>query len=382
LSKIKLDAYFWTVCGQVTILNFFLGGFGPAQPLLREEQNTSLTVAGLHGTAMGIAAIISSFIQSGLVHKLGRKNTSWLGLAIFTVALPLFALGTNVYMTLIGVLIACIGFNFVIMSSVPLLSHHYPKHADVVVSQSNGINSAGYVFGTVLVGTLATWGISWRLGLLLCLPAAVAIYLFGRNKINDAHDHEAIKQSGKLSRGYWLAWLGFFASIASEFATAFWAASLITDRTGAAATISTICVAALGTGMGIGRWFLPIWLKNYSIDKRLELILYLQLAAFAVFWFSHNLQVSLIALLLVGIGISGQFSLSMLRLIRLSDNRPDLAMGRSSLAAGLAIASSPFFLAFLGDHVGISRAYLMVPVIIAIAIIALKFASSEVPQQR
>jgi len=382
LSKIKLDAYFWTVCGQVTILNFFLGGFGPAQPLLREEQNTSLTVAGLHGTAMGIAAIISSFIQSGLVHKLGRKNTSWLGLAIFTVALPLFALGTNVYMTLIGVLIACIGFNFVIMSSVPLLSHHYPKHADVVVSQSNGINSAGYVFGTVLVGTLATWGISWRLGLLLCLPAAVAIYLFGRNKINDAHDHEAVKQSGKLSRGYWLAWLGFFASIASEFATAFWAASLITDRTGAAATISTICVAALGSGMGIGRWFLPIWLKNYTIDKRLQLILYLQLVAFAIFWLSHNLQVSLIALLFVGIGISGQFSLSMLRLIRLSDNRPDLAMGRSSLAAGLAIATSPFFLAFLGDHIGISRAYLMVPVIIAVAIIALKFASSEVPQQR
>lgn len=382
MSKIKLDAYFWTVCGQVTILNFFLGGFGPAQPLLREEQNTSLTVAGLHGTAMGIAAIISSFIQSGLVHKLGRKNTSWLGLAIFTVALPLFALGTNVYMTLIGVLIACIGFNFVIMSSVPLLSHHYPKHADVVVSQSNGINSAGYVFGTVLVGTLATWGISWRLGLLLCLPAAVAIYLFGRNKINDAHDHEAVKQSGKLSRGYWLAWLGFFASIASEFATAFWAASLITDRTGAAATISTICVAALGSGMGIGRWFLPIWLKNYTIDKRLQLILYLQLVAFAIFWLSHNLQVSLIALLFVGIGISGQFSLSMLRLIRLSDNRPDLAMGRSSLAAGLAIATSPFFLAFLGDHIGISRAYLMVPVIIAVAIIALKFASSEVPQQR
>lgn len=382
MSKIKLDAYFWTVCGQVTILNFFLGGFGPAQPLLREEQNTSLTVAGLHGTAMGIAAIISSFIQSGLVHKLGRKNTSWLGLVIFTVALPLFALGTNVYMTLIGVLIACIGFNFVIMSSVPLLSHHYPKHADVVVSQSNGINSAGYVFGTVLVGTLATWGISWRLGLLLCLPAAVAIYLFGRNKINDAHDHEAVKQSGKLSRGYWLAWLGFFASIASEFATAFWAASLITDRTGAAATISTICVAALGSGMGIGRWFLPIWLKNYTIDKRLQLILYLQLVAFAIFWLSHNLQVSLIALLFVGIGISGQFSLSMLRLIRLSDNRPDLAMGRSSLAAGLAIATSPFFLAFLGDHIGISRAYLMVPVIIAVAIIALKFASSEVLQQR
>jgi predicted MFS family arabinose efflux permease len=267
------------------------------------------------------------------------------------------------------------------MSSIPLLSHHYPNHADVVVSQSNGVNSAGYVFGTVLVGTLATWGISWRLGLMLCIPAAIAIYAFGRNKVEDAHDHDAPKQIGKLSRGYWFAWLGFFASIASEFATAFWSASLISERTGAAATISTICVAALGTGMGIGRWYLPVWLKNYTIDKRLELILYLQLVAFVIFWQSHNLQLSLIALLLVGIGISGQFSLSMLRMIRLSDDRPDLAMGRSSLAAGLAIATSPFFLAFLGDRIGISKAYLMVPVIILIAIFALKSASSELPQR-
>lgn len=382
MSKIKLDAYFWTVCGQVTILNFFLGGFGPAQPLLREEQGTSLTVAGLHGTAMGLAAIISSFIHPTLVHKVGRKNASWAGLAIFSLFLPFFTLGNSVYMTLAAVLFACTGFNFVIMSSVPLLSHHYPKHADVVVSQSNGINSAGYVFGTVIVGTLATWGISWRLGLMLALPAAFAIYFFGRNKIHDSHDHDAPKQSGKLSRGYWFAWLGFFASIASEFATAFWAASLISDRTGAKATISTICVAALGTGMGIGRWYLPVWLKNFNIDKRLELILYLQLAAFGVFWFSHNLQLSLISLLLVGIGISGQFSLSMLRMIKLSDGRPDLAMGRSSLAAGLAIATSPFLLAFTGDRIGISKAYLMVPVIILVAIFALKAASSEEPLQR
>jgi uncharacterized protein YgfB (UPF0149 family) len=53
LNKLKRDSLFWTVAGQATILNFFLGGFGPAQPLLREEQGTSLTVAGLHGTMTG-----------------------------------------------------------------------------------------------------------------------------------------------------------------------------------------------------------------------------------------------------------------------------------------------------------------------------------------
>lgn len=382
MSKVKLDSYFWTVAGQITILNFFLGGFGPAQPLLREEQGTSLTVAGLHGTSMGLAAIISGFLYPTVVHKVGRKRAAWSGLALFSLVLPLFVLGNSVYMTLSAVLFACVGFNFVILSSIPLLSHHYPGKSDVVVSQSNAIASVGYVFGTFLVGTLASWGISWRLGLMLCLPVAFLVYVIGRNKIDDVHDQDAPKQSGSLSKKFWLSWIGFFASISTEFSTAFWAASLISERTGAAATISTICVVALGTGMGIGRWFIPIWLKNYSIDKRLEFILYLQLAAFTIFWLSHNLQVSLIALLFVGLGISGQFSLSMLRMMRLSDNRPDLAMGKSSLAAGLAIAISPFFLAFLGDNIGISKAYLMVPILVGVALFTLKAASSEVPQPR
>jgi hypothetical protein len=55
----------------------------------------------------------------------------------------------------------------------------------------------------------------------------------------------------------------------------------------------------------------------------------------------------------------------------LSDNRPDLAIGKSSLAAGIAIGGAPFLLGVLGDSVGISLAYIMVPVLIAIAMITI-----------
>jgi len=58
------DRTFWTIALQVTILNFYLGGFGPAQPLLRADQGTSLTIAGLHGTAMGVAAIFAGLSNS------------------------------------------------------------------------------------------------------------------------------------------------------------------------------------------------------------------------------------------------------------------------------------------------------------------------------
>jgi len=64
-----------------------------------------------------------------------------------------------------------------------------------------------------------------------------------------------------------------------------------------------------------------------------------------------------------------QFALSSLRLMSFSENRPDLAIGISSLAAGSGIALAPFILGVLGDHLGISRAYLMVPVLILIALV-------------
>jgi fucose permease len=73
-------------------------------------------------------------------------------------------------------------------------------------------------------------------------------------------------------------------------------------------------------------------------------------------------------LLLSGLGISMQFALTSLRMINHSDNRPDLAIGKSSLAAGIAIGGAPFLLGVLGDSFGISRAYLMVPVLILIAV--------------
>ncbi len=380
MSKLKRDAVFWTACLQGTILNFFLGGFGPAQPLLRQEQGTSLTVAGLHGTMMGIAAIIAGFIHPTLIHKIGRPKTSWVGLLIFVTGVPFFVLGGSIAFTLPAVLYSCIGFNFAILNMIATLSAHYPKTPDLAASQSNAINAIGYVIGTVMVGTFAKLGISWRLALLLVIPATISLYFYGHDKIEDTRDLDAPKQSGKLGIKFWIAWVGFFATISSEFATSFWAATLVTDRTGADAAISTLCIAALGTGFGIGRWYIPIWMGHTTLDNRLKTILSIQLLSFSVFWLSHNLTVSLIALLFIGIGISGQFPMTTVRLIKLSNNRPDLAMAKSAFAGGGAIALAPFLLALLGDQIGISKAYLMVPVLILTSFLSLLLVKTEAHQ--
>jgi predicted MFS family arabinose efflux permease len=231
-----------------------------------------------------------------------------------------------------------------------------------------------------LIGTIAiAYPQLWRLGLLLALPVALILFLLGREKDEDDHvpDEEG-PQGGKLSRNFWISWFGFVACISSEFATSFWAAALLKERVGSTAAISTVAIVALGTGMGIGRWYGGLLLKNFKLDTQLLTVIAMQFLGFLGFWLSHNMLISLACLLVVGLGISMQFALSSIRLIGLSDGRPDLAIGRASLAAGTAIAGAPFLLGILGDQYGISRAYIMVFVLIAIAFVIVKAIPSKV----
>jgi predicted MFS family arabinose efflux permease len=373
------DKTFWTIALQVTILNFYLGGFGPAQPLLRADQGTSLTIAGLHGTAMGVAAIFAGLSNSRWVHYFGREKTSWIGMWLFCIGVLMFVSFKPVAFTLTATFLGGMGTSMVINNMVTRLSHHFKQATPLALPQSNGINSVGFVLGTIAVGTLAGTAISWRFGLLLTIPATIILYFFSRDKNRDPHDRDiSVRQSGKLSRTYWIACFGFFICICTEFATSFWAAALLRDRVGGTASAATLAIVALGSGMAVGRWYGAIVLKKLKLDQQLITIIILQFIGFGIFWFSHSLIISLVTLFVTGLGISMQFALSSLRLIGFSDNRPDLAVGISSLAAGSGIALAPFMLGVLGDQMGISRAYLMVPVLILIALAIVILVPSKV----
>ncbi len=382
-KSFKRDRFFWIVATQTAIVNFYLGGFGPAQSLLRADQGTSLTIAGLHGTAMGVASIAAGYANPRLAHRFGRERLSWIGLLIFSLGMVMFVASPPVFLTLPATLITGFGTSIIINTMLTAMSHHYGKAAEVAIPQANGVASVGFVSGTALIGTIAiAFPSLWRLGLLLALPVAIAFYVVGRDKSDDVHvPDESGPQSGKLSRTFWIAWIGFVACISSEFATSFWSAALLRDRVGSTAAISTVAVVALGTGMGVGRWYGGLVLHNLKLDTQLLTIIAIQFVGFVSFWLSHNMFISLASLFSVGLGISMQFALASIRLISFSDGRPDLAIGRSSLAAGIAIAVAPFLLGVFGDNFGISRAYIMVPVLIAIAFGIVKFIPSRPVQE-
>ena len=373
------NGQFWLLALQVATVNFFTGGFGPSQALLREDQGTSLGIAGLHGTALGVAAIIAGGFNSKLVHRFGRSNTTWIGLTVFSIGIAFFVFAPPVQLTLVATLIAGLGTSVVINNVNTAGSHAFAERSHTAVAQLNAIAIAGFVTGNFIVGSTANVvRDQWRLGLLITIPFALALFIKGRKFEPDSHvPDESGPQRGKLSKGFWFSWTGFFISISAEFATTFWSASLISDRTDASSAISTLAVISFGTGVGTGRWYAGRLLKRFHADEQIKLALTLQFIAFGLFWSSHILVLSLITLFFVGLGISVQFPLFTLRMVAFSEGRPDLAIGKSSIAAGIAIASSPLLLGILGDNFGISRAYIMVPVLIALGFAMVLFSPSK-----
>lgn len=364
----KRDKVFWLVALQTAVFGIFMGGFGPALPLLQEDQGTSGAIAGLHGTALGVASIIAGYLNAPLVHKYGRYRSIWLGLVIFNLGAMSFIALPQVWQTIPSILFAGIGLSITVNNAMTYLTSHYKDNSARAVSQANGVNSSFVLIGNFIIGTIAGTQFSWRLGLLICLPFAIILYLtLGKNHKVEHIPDQSGRQKGSLPLKYWLSWIGLMFCIAAEFAIAFWAAALLREKTDLDAATSTTLVLAYPLGMMIGRWFGTYVFPNLDIDERLKLIIALQGLSFFLFWGSEVIIVSFIALFFVGLGTSMQFALSTLRLLRFGWRKPDLAMGKSSLSAGIAIGLSPLLLGYLADLFGIVKGFLLVPILITIA---------------
>ena len=70
-----------------------------------------------------------------------------------------------------------------------------------------------------MIGTIAIIFPSlWRVGLLLAIPVAIAVFVLGRDKESEDHIPDAAgRQSGKLSGIFWISWIGFVACISSKY---------------------------------------------------------------------------------------------------------------------------------------------------------------------
>ena len=74
MSPLVRDRITWLTYSQMALFAWFMYRLGATIALVRDEQGTSRTLAGLHGTALAAAGIIAGLAAAGLIGSVGRSR--------------------------------------------------------------------------------------------------------------------------------------------------------------------------------------------------------------------------------------------------------------------------------------------------------------------
>ncbi len=400
----------WAIYGVNGAWASFIYLSGPIAPIMAEDLGVSVGAAGLVGTALAGGIATASVTGPAAIARIGRDRTTRVGLVIVAVTLTLVALVPAVLggAAAFGVILALIwvgstGGGTVLNASTARLSDRHPVHSGQAITEANAVAAWVGLFSPLLLGAALGLGLGWWVGILVCVVAALAalsaLVLAGRlegsaafassagragagsdgrplvaadegyvapaeSAEHAAAARQAAPGGGRLPRVFWVGMVALFAAVATEFAINFWGSPLIQEQTGAETATATAAMSTIVVGIAVGRT-IGSWLTA-RLGAHVMLLggFGLALAGFAVLWSAQVLALSIVGLVVVGLGLATLFPLLLDRGIQLSGGHPDRALARSSLIMGLAIGGAPFILGALGSVASVATALLLVPVLI------------------
>lgn len=350
------------------VWGYFLFGFGPVLPLLRDELEVSRTVAGLHGSLIAAGSVTAGLCYPALARRLGRGRTSWLGVTGLCAGVLLLCAGRVLPLTLAGVLLAGAFGCLVITGSGAILSDRHGPAGPAAITEANAVAAGAGVVGPALVGAAVVGGIGWRPVLaLIVVPAVLLAVRLGRVRVPDSSAAAGPAPGGRLPARYWVAWLVIVAIVGIEFCMTLWSSDVLRVRAGMSPGPAAAGVTAVVAGMFAGRAAGGRLAQRYGPGPLLLAALALAGAGFALFWVSTAPAPAVAGLAVAGVGMSLHYPLAVARAIEAARGRSNLAASRISIGAGTAGGTAPVSLGALADAVGPHRAFLVVPVLIAVA---------------
>jgi predicted MFS family arabinose efflux permease len=334
-------------------------------PLLRHEQGTSRAVAGLHGTAIAAGAMTSALISVRLVRRRGRRQAMLFACAVVSAGVLLLISLRGPGFTVPSAFLIGLGGALGLNAVNPVLADHHGELGAGAIGEANAVAVAFGVIGPLVVGAAVAVGLTWRGATAVTVPiAAVTALLVWRAPPEPALAKPVAPQDasrGVPSRPFWLAWAVMIACVATEFCVTFWSADQLRTHVGLSAGVASACVSALLLGMTIGRFSSVPLIARWAVEQLLFAAFALAVAGWALMWTATVPVTAVLGLWLLGLGLSLQFPLSLVRVMNASGGRPDTANALISVGTGLASGLAPFALGALSDHIGARRGFLLVP---------------------
>ncbi len=360
-------AAFATLCTYT----WFLYGLGPALPLFRDEMGTSSAVAGLHSLMLSVGVVIAGFSGVNFARRWRRYGVAQRGIAALTIGVLLFTAGSllagaELFVTLPAMIVVGLGGGVAVNTSTTVLQAHNGIYGPALLTIGNAAAAGVGLITPLAVGAATAAGWTWRAAMVLIVPFAVtAFVLVTRHRKVPAFAAVPVGTASFTFRGlpqaYWPAALAVVCSVAIEFCMVTWTPDLLTDRTGMSPGAASGAVSAVVGGMALGRL-----LVGALATRRSPLMLFLvsvgvTAAGWLLVWLSTSPPAAVAALLVVGIGVAGQYPLGAAMVMALSGGQPDRAIAVMSIGVGIASGLGPFLLGALADQLGVRTAFLIVP---------------------
>jgi fucose permease len=357
---------------QLGIFGYFLYGFGPVVPLLRDEQGTSRAIASLHGSALAVAALVGGAAFPWLVRRFGRPQVMWAATAGLAVGVLGLWVARPFAATMAATFVTAVAGSTLVNGVVATLSGHHGRAGAAAISEANAVAAGAGTVSPLIVGAAFSVGIGWRPGLAVVVLVVAVVALVGwlsREALSTAVVAEVATSAGtgRLPLPYWLAWTSMVVTGSVEVCLNLWAGDELREHANVAPGVATAAVSAIVGGMFLGRLVGVRLLLRVAPLRVLLGALALSAVGFTVFWLATTAWLAIGGLLVCGLGNSLHYPLAIALAVEHSGGQPDLAAARSAYAMAIGFGLAPLTLGWTADRIGTHSAFLLVYALLAAA---------------
>jgi MFS family permease len=370
VPRLLRDPVTWLVYAQLGAYAYFLYGFSPVVPLLRDEQHVSRGVASLHSVALAAGAVLAGALFPSLARRAGRGNAMWLSIGGAAAGVAAFCLARPIWLTVPSVFVASVFGSMLIAGVVATLGERHDAAGPTAIAEANAVACGTGAVAPLVVGATVSAGLTWRpaLAAVIGLIAAVAVAaVVFRVRIPGGAPAGAARPTGRLPFGYWIAWVLMCFTGSVEVCLNLWSSDLLRTDTGVSSGAAATAVSGIIGGMALGRVVGGRIALRVAAPRLLLVMLGVSLAGFALFWSASLPALAVTGLIVMGFGNGMHYPLGIGMALRVCGGRTDQAAAAASYGLAVSFGLAPFLLGAVADHIGPRLAFLFVPSLLAIA---------------
>lgn len=356
----------------IACLAFWIYAFGPALTLLRAELGFSYTLLGVYSAVWSGGAALSGALFPLLAGRLPRAALLWSSAAGTVAGAGLFALGRGTGPTLAGAAVLGLAGTTLLTVAQAVLSDRHGARRDRALAEANTGAGVCAVLAPLALGALAAGPAGWQGAFALPVLGLLALALrYRRVPLPPQASRHGGQGRGRLPLACWLFAGLVAAGMGAEFCLVYFGAEQLVDG-GLSATAAATAMSGFYLGILAGRVGGAVATRR---PGRTVVLLHASLATtavgFVLFWLAAHPAVAVAGLLVAGLGIANLYPLSLALTLGAAGSREDQANARTQLLGGLLVVVAPYLLGSLADRVGLTAAFAVVPVLVALCLVLL-----------